>query len=445
MDETKDHIPSIKFSGKVSDDFQLWKQKVIFALQIKDLEDYVICPIPDDATQQQIKNDRRAKALICLSLNDNVLPAVLDMKSAFDVWQLLLNRYQVFSRTQKARARKEFWSAEKSDLNVQDFATLLQTRAAALNVAGGTISEDEMVDKLIFSLPDDFDSVTLQFENERNLSLAKILPALISKEAQLKERNEASSIKVNANLSRIEELEKKLQQALQNSRPVCNHCKKKGHTENRCWNLHPEMRPQNNTTPQNVRSYPQSVCFSGTNFLDHKNTQSDWILDCGCSHHMSPIVLNQHKIDSTRYRGVEMGNNQVVPISGKGSALVELKTVNLDLQDVLHVPDLGKNLLSIGQSTGMGVKYLFDGNECKVYDDTAKLIFSSEPRATIPKGEDNLYHTSCAISKSDKHLSNFAQRSLSDLSAELWHQRLGHLNLSDLKILARNPESKMSM
>jgi hypothetical protein len=182
-------------------------------------------------------------------------------------------------------------------------------------------------------------------------------------EAQCKDRHDFSDNRYKANIVRIEELERKVAAALKKGPVLCSHCKKAGHSEERCWILHPELKRLSNTQ-RSIRSYSEGVCFSGTCQSQDINSKTDWILDCGCSHHMSPYVENSVLCTTGKYGGVEMGNNQVVPIYGHGEASACLKTIKLNLDRVFHVPELKNNLLSIGQCTQMGVKYLVEDDVC---------------------------------------------------------------------------------
>ena len=74
-----------------------------------------------------------------------------------------------------------------------------------------------------------------------------------------------------------------------------------------------------------------------------------WILDSGCTFHMSPVksyFSDYHEYDGGR---VMMGNNAVCKVIGMGNIHMKLHdgTVRL-IRQVKHVLDLKRNLISLG-------------------------------------------------------------------------------------------------
>ena len=54
-------------------------------------------------------------------------------------------------------------------------------------------------------------------------------------------------------------------------------------------------------------------------------------------------------------------------IVGKGDVMVSLSNgLTLELRNIKHVPNLKRNLISVGQLTDGGMKITFDGDVCKI-------------------------------------------------------------------------------
>lgn len=69
----------------------------------------------------------------------------------------------------------------------------------------------------------------------------------------------------------------------------------------------------------------------------------DWILDSGCSHHMTP---NKHLLIDTN---VLLGDDSSCDIIGTGSVVLTLSNGSeYKLCDVKYVPKLKRNLISLG-------------------------------------------------------------------------------------------------
>ncbi|KAK3012509.1 hypothetical protein RJ639_007995 [Escallonia herrerae] len=105
------------------------------------------------------------------------------------------------------------------------------------------------------------------------------------------------------------------------------------------------------------------------NYVDYKK---EWILDSGCSHHVtgnSELVSNIHKHNGDRV--IITADNSIHPVVNEGTANINAHgSMNSDvvLKDVYHVPGLKKNLVSVSQITDSGKYVLFGPKDVMVLD-----------------------------------------------------------------------------
>ena len=74
---------------------------------------------------------------------------------------------------------------------------------------------------------------------------------------------------------------------------------------------------------------------------------------------------------------VILGNNSSIPATGQGRILVRMNTGdghrNAVLQDVLYVPDLSGNLLSVSHFARRGAEMHFVGEGCQILDQRKEI------------------------------------------------------------------------
>nr|KYP36812.1 hypothetical protein KK1_042050 [Cajanus cajan] len=97
-------------------------------------------------------------------------------------------------------------------------------------------------------------------------------------------------------------------------------------------------------------------------------TSENWYLDSGCSNHMAKDASIFKDIDESVKVIVQIGNDTVIESKGKGTVMVETKKGTRLITNVLLVPNLKENLLSIGQMMEKGYTLHFEGDTCKIYD-----------------------------------------------------------------------------
>ncbi|CAN0905996.1 hypothetical protein LINGRAHAP2_LOCUS23973 [Linum grandiflorum] len=73
------------------------------------------------------------------------------------------------------------------------------------------------------------------------------------------------------------------------------------------------------------------------------------------------------EMDDTYRSHVKIGNDKMLEVEGKCMILLKGNEGNKTLiQEVLYVPELAQNLLSVGQLMLKNYKLLFDNGECKL-------------------------------------------------------------------------------
>ncbi|CAM8895490.1 unnamed protein product [Rhodiola kirilowii] len=145
-----------------------------------------------------------------------------------------------------------------------------------------------------------------------------------------------------------------------------------------------------------------------------------WYFDSGCSAHMTgnPTHLVHIKHINKR-KFVTFGDGGKGQVIGCGT----LKVPDLpELDDVLLVDGLKVNLINISQLCDGGHHVKFTHDSCRVLDKDGESLMEgirSSNNCYLLGTVGTVAETSCLVSQTDK--------------MELWHRRLGHLNLKNLK------------
>ncbi|XP_052477095.1 uncharacterized protein LOC128032530 [Gossypium raimondii] len=113
-----------------------------------------------------------------------------------------------------------------------------------------------------------------------------------------------------------------------------------------------------------------------------------WLIDSGCTNHMTPNAAIFKNIDRSFKTMVKVGNGHSIKAEGKGDVLIDTLTGIKLVSNVLFVPEIDRNLLSIAQLLKKG--YLLRQCHTVVLDES-----------------------------------------------KLWHKRLGHVNYNSLAKLTK--------
>jgi hypothetical protein len=151
-----------------------------------------------------------------------------------------------------------------------------------------------------------------------------------------------------------------------------------------------------------------------------------WIVDLGASHHMVASEAVYSYLDACKGPPILMVDNSSIEVTDKG----RIELTNRSFENVLHVPKLSVNLLSVYQMTnsGTGKKFVFTPNVLDIYD--------MKTNSKVATGEVNhqsrLYTFSEFIEPDSALLLTHANE-----SSRIWHKRFGNLNFRYMQQLRK--------
>jgi hypothetical protein len=105
-----------------------------------------------------------------------------------------------------------------------------------------------------------------------------------------------------------------------------------------------------------------ATCFAS------KHASDCWLIDSGCTNHMTNDENLFKQLDKSSVSKVRIGNGEYIPVKGKGTVAIEGNSGIKLISDVLFVPEIDQNLLSVGQLLEKGYLLVFKDKHCSISD-----------------------------------------------------------------------------
>ncbi len=158
---------------------------------------------------------------------------------------------------------------------------------------------------------------------------------------------------------------------------------------------------------------------------DH--TTYDWSVDFGVMQHMTFEQEWFTTYERISPRRVFMGDDTILKAIGKGNikTIMQMggKLTHTTITQVLHVPKMKNNLISVSKFISESFKVEFHKASCEVNDAQGVVVVEAQR-------DKNLYLLDVNLCKNMAHIANSLEE-----GAMLWHERLDHLNKASLKKL----------
>nr|KYP45414.1 Retrovirus-related Pol polyprotein from transposon TNT 1-94 [Cajanus cajan] len=325
--------------------------------------------------------------------------------------QIWSNLETYFVSQTKARVKqlKIQLRATKKSTTIHQYLLEIKKIVDTLAAIGSPLDIAEHIDAIFDGLPEDYDPFTtsvLTRTDEYTVEQIEALPMAQEEQLEKHKRNDSTPLQANMTQSNFQ-----TRKQTTNERGVFNHngtngrsyqrgrgrgrsnqnfgrgnkqqcqvCGKIGHIAFYCWHRYDQQFAEpnfnNNTNSTNSGTSQQmQAMFVGSQTMPYDD---QWYPDSGATNHLTPDLNNLGSRTTTIGQDkIHMGNGQAIGINHTGTSMfhTRMSPKVFILKDLLHVPHITKNLLSVSKLCRDNEVYLeFHINHCFVKSQDSKEI-----------------------------------------------------------------------
>ncbi|KAG7552374.1 Zinc finger CCHC-type [Arabidopsis thaliana x Arabidopsis arenosa] len=433
-------------------DFKRWQQKMMFYLTTLNLAQCLTSeapelPVEGDIPDEVIKaseawsqNEFLCKNYILNALDDSLYDVYQIFQTPKELWESLEKKYKSEVASAKKFIVGKFLNFKMSDtISVVKQVEEIQIFAHELRDEDMGLNEAFLVASIIEKLPPTWKDFKIYLKHlHEDMSLEQLILKLrVEEENRKNEKSEFSSMEAKANV--IEGNSSKFKGFKKNkngkkpfippkgsnfkNKPqgACWVCGKPGHRAKDCRHKK-EGKSVGDTSNANLVEDQFVAVVSEANMMTNSN---DWWIDTGATKHVcSDASMFSMYVHGSEGEKLYMGNASTAKIEGKGKVVLKLTSgKELALMNVLHVPEIRKNLISGSLLSNKGFKIVFESDKVVLtkggmYVGKGYLCDGLFKLNVVPIVNKNAGNSSASVYLLD--------------SNDLWHARLGHVNYHSL-------------
>ncbi|KAH9782763.1 retrovirus-related pol polyprotein from transposon TNT 1-94-like protein [Citrus sinensis] len=384
-----------KFDGKIN--FGMWRREVMDALIQIDLD--VVLKNKRHLYDEEIWDRMNEKACgqIRSCLTKEVKYLVKDEECAVTLWRTLEEKYLVKSPENRLHAMSQVYGFRmKSGVSMHDHVSRFEKLLADLKNLDEDIKDEVKAMILLHSLPEEYSHfVTTLIYGKSVIIFKDVCTTLTNLEIRNNNKN----------------FERASSEALGHWRKDCPKAQKRD-----------GKKPASANMARKDEGSDYSLSITPAAYVA---SSSEWILDTGATYHLCPIKEWFTDFRNLESGAVMMGNNQ--PCRTMGIRTIWLKMFDgmvRELKEVRFVPEIKKNLISVGALEAKGYKVTIEDGTMK-FTHGAMVILQGVRRH-------NLYYLKGGTTDEANVVEAHSD------TTKLWHVRLGHAGEKSLQTLMRH-------
>lgn len=389
---------------KGRDNYATWSFSVKTFLEHEELLECIEADIVKDA-----KKDSKAKTKIILLVDPSLYIHIEEATTANQVWENLKKAFEDSGLSRKVNLLRDLINTSLETSNgVEDYISKIMSAAHKLRNIKFHVDDEWLGTLMLAGLSDEYKPMIMGLES----SGVKISADLI-KTKLLQEVKDSSATSAFYTNSSKKLFRNSHQQQSKSKGPRCFNCNKYGHLGKNCWFKNKKDNHDNNKSNGFVAAFSALT----------SNDSAKWYLDSGAAMHMTMHRewLQDETVPPVRH--VRIADDKMLHVESCGKVEICVPSINgstsmIQVSNVLYVPDLKANLLSISKIIKSGCKVQFDEHGCQIFNKNGeKVAMASQINDTY------ILHTKTAHAMAATTDNN---------NTYLWHLRMGHLNFTDL-------------
>nr|XP_015900221.1 uncharacterized protein LOC107433446 [Ziziphus jujuba var. spinosa] len=239
----------------------------------------------------------------------------------------------------------------KSGESVSEYFSRTMAIANKMRIHGEKLEDVTIVEKILRSMTVKFNFVVCSIEESKDidtLSIDELQSSLLVHEQKLSKQDQEEQV-----------LQAETKGVWHDKECRTNLIKDRGQRSER----------------SNFAEKEEEISLLMVSHIQEETNENLWYLDIGCSNHMCGVKSAFSDLDESFRNTIKFGDNSTVSVMGKERVSIQTKrNSTLSIPDVLYVPDLKSNLLSVGQLQEKGYEISIKDGICRIQDDNLGLI-----------------------------------------------------------------------
>lgn len=417
-------------------------------------------PQVNDARKQQ-----KALAKICLMVLPGSFSHVRNATTGHQAWNNLKTAYEDKGLCRRLGLLRTLFGSKLEQFNdMESYLLKITDLDQQLRDINAPLDDDFLSVLMLSGLPPDYDPLIMALENSNVKLCSETVKSKLLQEF------------LRRDFDRVEESSLFTKQPQKggykySAKSRCYICKKTGHFAKYC-----DTKINKNDDKRSEKAWNGTLLTA----LAVNINCNAWYVDSGATCHMTnnKNIMKNYVVDTPRL--VTAANNQNMCTEGHGDVELILKGQQhkTTICDVIFVPGLSTNLLSVSKLTAKGLEVHFNDEECNIcYGETivasarktngvyklntvndssdGSALATTDSRSSVSpiseteeETDSNLQEEACqstvetlslleAQSTAEGQQAEVAYMSEASPSQQLWHRRLGHLNKRSMDLLRK--------
>lgn len=478
-------IPVPRFSK--GDAYDKWRYKFLLLLKLKGCEEVVNHQVRPNSSPISVVDWRKKDVKVCNFFAAAVdVDLIMDCATGYEMLQKLDDLYAKKSETKQVLIEKKIMALKFSEASPEDFFSKFDRLLKELSAAGGSVERKRKLGYLLLLLPESYNHIvdgldqlpedrrTVEYVMEKVLVRKQIAENKELGKTQY-EKHDPQVFKTTAGLETRGRGNYYGGRRGNNSGRMfhgyCSRCNKYGHMRRDCHVKIDEAEFQNNQTNRrehfnrgrgygnwrqgrgncrrrgnqytqqespkynevqsnNLEAFITEANEVNSNEAKLENEKILWILDSGDTDHIctsDKYLINKVELETPV--NVRVGDGRPLKSTKKGS----IKTYfyagdqysEILINNVYYVPDMRRNLLSVGRITDEGKKLTYEGNYAEIYNKQGRLLAKAQKI-------NRLYYVTSFQNPEMESNVTFSN------DKEKWHRILGHTDFYNLNVMCKN-------
>ena len=401
---------NINIDKLIDDNYETWcllMKSVLITNQVWS----VIGPAPEEKSSAWCTKDDKALALITLNIHPKNFRIIKDCASAYDAWSALKATHTKCGPASLVSLFKRLVTLRISEgQRMQEHIDCFMDLCDQLSTMKLELPEVCLSVLLLVSLGEAYESFVVAMSSRDELPSVSVLKIKLLEEEERKQGDVANSAHV------LKIRDRKKYNKRKQFKGKCFDCNRYGHMASQC----PEK--SNGQVPRSDKAKPDKAfqlrSFEGGEKMD----KSSWILDSGATSHVCCDASYFSKLNTAYDRVITLADERKMKASGIGVVKLQVDGDHITLYDVLYVPELEVNYLSVSRATSKSFRVVFVNRNAKVINTKNQCLITFRP-----------YESLFVKRIKPSRLAHIVAKPGALVDVNLLHRRLGHVNIGDIE------------